>query len=536
MDSTGKASRIILAIYLSFILISQVLVIPNLGLLPAVLCAVAVTVISFLVSPLIIRLFSKGELKDEVHFKKISPRALKVIFYGLPLFVLLLYYFAYYPGGFTNDSLAQFNEYFYATYTDWHPALHTLFAFTLPLKLTHGWIGSVVLFQVLLFAASLGYCFDTIYTYAGRNYVIGSMIYILANPLLAISVNPWKDTSFAIGTLLLMTFALRVYASRGKWLTKPINIVLFVVVIVFTTIFRHNGILFTVPLLLAVLLQLSRKRAICILLASVVLFGVVKGPLYALFDVRKAEQRRQIETMGLPLTVIGAAVTYTPQVLDADILEFAYKIAPAEIWEGYYELGNINVIKWGTLDNIDDYVDIDAVDEYEASKIIDMMLRCFKESPSVCISSLIKLTEGVYTVTDKHYVEIVPYIDDNYFGIGVPGIGIDNYLGLDKPSTRTNVLTSAFYYQRLIVQKVLPHVFLFYGVAALLVVISVCSKCRLGKLKDWKKVLFAIPLLAYNFGTALLLTGSNDCPRYFYYTVLILPVLLVFFYRKEEKA
>lgn len=536
MDSTGKASRIILALYLSFILISQVLVIPNLGLVPVLIGVAAVTVISFLVSPLLIRLFSRINVSGDIRFKKIPPRAPKVIFYGAPLFVLALYYCAYYPGGFTNDSLAQFNEYFYSTYTDWHPALHTLFAFTLPLKLTHGWIGSVVLFQILVFAAALGYCFDTIYTYAGRNYLLGSMIYILANPLLAISVNPWKDTSFAIGTLLLMTFALRIFVSRGQWLTKPVNIVLFVVVFVFTTIFRHNAVLFSVPLLLAVFLQISRRKAMCILLAVAGLFAVVKGPLYMLFDVQKEQQRRQIETMGLPLTVIGAAVTYSPEVLDDDILEFAYKIAPANIWEGYYELGNINVIKWGTLDNIDDYVDIDVVDEYESSDILDMMLRCFKASPSVCISSFIKLTEGVYTVTDKHYVEIVPYIDDNYFGIGVPGIGIDNYLGIDKPSTRTNILTSAFFYQRLIVQKVLPHVFLYYGVAALIVVISVCSKLRLGKLKDWKKVLFAIPLLAYNFGTALLLTGSNDCPRYFYYTVLILPVLLVFFYRKEEKA
>ena len=49
-------------------------------------------------------------------------------------------------------------------------------------------------------------------------------------------------------------------------------------------------------------------------------------------------------------------------------------------------------------------------------------------------------------------------------------------------------------------------------------------------------ILFAIPLLAYDFGTALLLTGSNDSPRYFYFTVLILPVLLVFFYMNGKNT
>ncbi len=536
MESSNRVNRIILTIYLSFILISQIIAVPNINLPFLIIESLALIVIALLVSPVVIKYFSRFNVHEDQHFCKISARTLKFIFYGVPFFVLLLYYFAYYPGGFTNDSLAQFNEYFYSQYEDWHPALHTLFTFTLPLKLTHGWIGSVILFQIILFAAALGYGFDSIYKYAGRNYVLGSMIYILFNPLLCICVNPWKDTSFAIGALLLMTYALRIYVTKGDWFKKPLNMVLFLVVFVFTTIFRHNAILFTAPLLLALLFYISRKRTLCLILAVVALFAVIKGPLYSAVGVQKESQRRQIETMGLPLTVIGAAVTYTPEVLDEDILEFAYKIAPEQIWEDYYEMGNINIIKWGTVDNIDDMVDIDVVDEYESSEIIDMMLRCFKASPYVSLRSLVKLTEGVYTVTDSHYVEIVPYIDDNYFGIGVPGIGIDNYLGLNKPSTRSNIITTAFYYHWIMIKVLFPHVFLFYGVALLLVVISFCSKLRLGKLKDWKKVLFAVPLLAYNFGTALLLTGSNDCPRYFYYTVLVVPVLLVFFYRKEEKS
>jgi len=536
MNSDCKTNKIVLGLYLSFILISQIIADPKMCGSYLVIGAVILVAVSFFVSPYIIKFFSGLSVQDKPHIERFSPVKLRLIFYGIPFFILLMYYFAYYPGGFINDSLAQFYQYFYSDYNDWHPVLHTLLAFTLPLKLTHGWIGSIILFQILIMTAALGYSFETIHEYAGKAYVIGSMVYVLCNPLLAISVNAWKDTSFAIGTLLLMTFALRIVGSKGEWMRKPVNMALFVGVIVFTTLLRHNAVLFTVPLLLAVFFQVSRKRFLCLLVACAALFALIKGPLYSAVGVERHTERRQIETVGLPLNVIGAAVTYTPDALDRDILDFAYGIAPAEIWEEYYELGNINIIKWGTQNNIDDYVDIDYVDEYSVSEILDMMMRCFKASPDVCARSLVKLTEGVYTVTDDHFVLIEPYIDENYFGIGVPGIGIDNYLGLNKPSTRGNVLTSFFYGTRYFVKQFCPHVFLYYGVAVLAVIITVCSKTRLGKLKDWKVILFAIPLLAYDFGTALLLTGSNDSPRYFYFTVLILPVLLVFFYMNGKNT
>lgn len=534
MDSDNRINRIVLALYLSFILISQIIADPNLCDSYLVIGVIAVTVFSFTVSRYIIRFVSGLSFKDKPHFDKLTPVKLKILFYGLPLFIMLLYYFAYYPGGFINDSLSQFYQYFYGEYSDWHPAFHTLFAFTLPLKLTGGWIGSIVLFQVLIMAAAVGYTLETIHEYAGKVYAIGCMIYILCNPLLAICVNPWKDTSFAIGTMLLMAFSLRIFITQGAWLVKPVNSVLFVVCMVFTTLFRHNAILFTIPLLVALLFCIPPKRFICLLMACICLFAVVKGPLYSAAEVERRTGRRQTETMGLPLNVIGAAVANTPELLDQDILDFAYGIAPPEIWEEYYEPGNLNIIKWGTQDDMDEYVDMDYADGYEASEIIDMMFRAFKASPYVCSRSLVKLTEGIYTVTDDHYVLIEPYIDWNYFGIGVPGIGIDNYIGLNKPATYSNMLTSFFYGTRLLVRQFCPHIFLYYGVAILAVIVSICSKLSLRRLKDWKVILFALPLLAYDFGTSLLLTGSNDSPRYFYCTVLIVPVLLIFFYINDS--
>ena len=535
MAADSKLNRTVLALYLSLILISQIFVSVSLCLSYLIVGSILVITFSFIVSPFILKFFSKLNINDEKHFK-MSARKQKLMFYGIPFLIMLVYYFTYYPGGFIHDTLAQYGQYTTGVYYDWHPALHTFFAFILPLKLTGGWVGSIVLFQILVMTASLGYFFDTIHEYAGKLYVILSMVYILVNPLFAICVNPWKDTTFAVGAMLLMTFALRIYMTSGEWIKKPVHIVVFVIVFVATTIFRHNGILFTAPLMLALLFQMSKKRFVCLVLACIALFGVIKGPFYTAMGVERQTERRMSEMIGVPLNVICSAVTYTPELVDQDILDFAYEIAPHRIWGNYYEYGNINIIKWNNEDEVNKVVNFDIVDNYEVTDILGMMFRCFRESPYVCGRSFVKLTESVYTITDDHYAEIVPYIDDNWFKIGDMGVGIHNYLGLDKPATTENAMTIFFFTIRGFVKDYCPHLFLYYGVAVLLVIISVCSKSRLGKLKDWKKILFAIPLLAYNFGTALLMSGYNDGPRYFYITVLVVPILLIFFYRKEVKT
>ena len=42
-------------------------------------------------------------------------------------------------------------------------------------------------------------------------------------------------------------------------------------------------------------------------------------------------------------------------------------------------------------------------------------------------------------------------------------------------------------------------------------------------------------MFCYNYGTTLLLTGVDDAARFFYYTYLIAPLLLVFIFKKEER-
>ena len=510
--SEKRINSVLLALYLTFVLLCQVLV---WGIFNTDYYGFALRlclVVSLLLSPLIIRFVSPIYINDSP-FERITGKKLTLFFYLTPLVVFLFFYLIYFPGSFSPDTYNQYAQITSGRYNDWHPVLHTLFAFFIPLKATNGWVGSISLFQIIVFAIALGYSFSSVYKYTGKKYIVGFMIYTLCNPLICISIIPWKDVTFAIGALLLMTFSLNTIETKGLWIKKPLNFIVFSIIFVCTTIIRHNAVLFTAPLLVALFFQIPWKRFLVLTLSGIVLFVAIKGPLYSYLDVEKPDHR-QVETLGLPMTIIGAAVTGQPDQLDEDVLEFAYNLAPKNVWEQNYVLGNFNSIK--------SLCDLEVIEQYGTKRILEMTMRCIKSQPEICIKSLIKTTEAVYTVTDPHYVGVEPAIGDNSYGIE-----------MKKRGANFRLLFTAYRY---FITIVAPHLFLFYGVVALVVMVSILAKCNLGVFHDWKKIFFAVPLFSYNFGSALLLTGYDDSPRFFYYTVLIVPVILVLFYKMEESA
>ena len=514
-EKSDKTNSILLFLYFAFVLIAQIVVCSNGSRSYLVIGSGIAISIALIVSPYIIRYFSNlcliGQQSSEAHNKIGWP-----LLFVISLLVFLLYYVAYYPGCFSWDSLSQYREATANRFGDWHPAIHTLFVFKFPLTLTGGWIGSIVLFQILCFSIALGYSFRSIYEIAGRNYLIGSMVFILCNPLTGnIAMYPWKDVAFGIGALLLMTFALNTFLSEGVWIKKPLNIIVFVGVFVLTTLFRHNAILFTFPLFIAVAFQVSSKRLLLLMTVTIVgLLFIIKGPIYSVFDVHSPGFRR-VEMLGLPMTVIGAAVTTSPEKLDKEVLEFAYKVTPRNVWEKYYSFGSFNSVKFGRG------IDWGVIEKYGFAKIIKMTVSCFKRVPFTCIRSMAKLTEGTYSLTgtDPYPIVIEPQIKKDSIVKSFP-----------RP---TLFLRKALSGYSAFVKDFLPHVFMFYGVMHFLIITSILATRRLNCFQDWKRILFILPIFSFNYGTSLLLTGNNDSPRFFYYTVLVLPIVLLFCYWKD---
>lgn len=513
----GGLNGVLLIIYTFLICLSGVLTRDLISLSYILTATIIIGVMCFLICPLILRFLAKVKLTSPAPVKNCSARI--KICNGLSAFVFtfiwfLCLYIIYYPGSFSPDSWSQYTQAITNEYNDWHPVLHTLLAFKLPLSLTGGWIGSVVLFQILVLSAVLGYSFCVIRKYAGTKFTAICVAFVLLNPQLQVfALYPWKDTAFVICTILLLTFGLQIYLTKGEWVRRPVNTVGFVIAVVFTTLIRHNAVLFTIPFALAILLCVTKKKGLILAVSAIVLFAGIKFPFYSVLNVEDPDQR-QVETLGLPMTVIGTVVSQNPGSLDEETREFAYRVAPKEVWEEMFRDGSYNSVKWNVK------TDNSVIEEYGRAKVISMMLRCFKSSPRQALRGLIKLTEGVYSVTASSCTAMIPHIADNDYGITQTGIG-----------SLQNLCCGYFFSAT----EILGYAFAYLGVMHLLLIASVLSKCKLSRRADWKRILFILPVFAYNFGTSLLLTGAEDIQRFFMYTFPVTPLLLLFIFHQNNE-
>ena len=476
------------------------------GLMPFLIPLLALLLI--LICPRILRLAARIRLPEGSGLKGRLEGSvvIKILLYILPFFSFMLYYAAFCPGAFPADPLNQLGQAFSGQYSDWHPVIHTLIAFKLPLALSGGWIGSIVLLQILALSAALGYSFNVILKHTGIKFTFIFLLITLLNPQTSyILMYPIKDNAFACGAILLLAFSLQIFFSKGEWIRKNLNLIILIITAVFTSLVRHNAPLFTIPLFIAIFFYISRKRSIIILVSTVLLCLIIKGPFYSLLGVEKPD-KRQVEVLGLPMTVIGGAVRYAPEELDDEILEFAYKVAPEEVWQDYH-YGAFNPVKFSC--------DQDVIEEYGTLKVVTMMFGCFREAPLESWTALIKLTDPVYTLTDNYNANtpyIPPVISRNDYGIECTG---NNDLQL--------ILNG---YESL-AAKFLPHVFMMVSTMHLLLITLALSRFRLAKTGDWKRIIFIIPVLAYNFGTTLLLTSYVDAIRFFSYTYYLMPMLIL---------
>ena len=397
--------------------------------------------------------------------------------------VLFVMYLIFYPGGFSPDNVSQYAQASgQINYNDWHPVLHTLIFYTLPLKITGGWIGSIVLFQIIIFSSAFAYTICVLAEYGNIKYAKLITIYTLISPAsLGFLLFPMKDSAFAIASMLLMTFTARIYFSRGEWINSTKHIILFAVILAAATIFRHNAILFTLPLLFCVIFYARKFRRVLLPVIFIALVLFVKMPLYSSLNVEKPGYR-QFETLGIPIAVIAEAADKTPERLDDDIVAFAQNL------------------------------DKDKVEEMGYARILEMSMRCVKASPMVCLKKVLDVTDMVYGIAGIFIGGNVPYIRENSYGLDMKGISF---------------LQRLYWCYSYGTMLLLKHIFWHLGVLHLALIVMFLAKASL------RKLFILLPMFIYNFGTMLLL--KIDDFRFFYYSLLIAPLLILILLQEDRK-
>ena len=192
---------LILFLYTAFLMAAQVFRTTERSAVSTLVIGLAVLLVTAVLGPVVLRLLSgcnacPREQQETPVLKRVLVNG---CFYLIPLAVFLFYFIACYPGGWSDDSFNQYTQAIQNQYSDWHPALHTLLAFKLPLTLTGGWVGSVVLLQTLCFCGAIGYACQVIRKHFGVLPAVLAMVWILLNPMVMMTaMHPWKDVGFAI--------------------------------------------------------------------------------------------------------------------------------------------------------------------------------------------------------------------------------------------------------------------------------------------------------------------------------------------------
>lgn len=432
-----------------------------------------------------------------------------VLFFFLNFTVLLIWFLAYYPGAFSNDSINQYEQAVSGYYSDWHPFLHTLIFFTIPLKVT-GRAFSIVLLQMVYLVIALAYMEISVYQYFGIRIALIVNAIIIFNPYIcSIVMFPWKDVGFSIIALVIAVSVFNIYCSNSEWIKNKGHLVILAVALVVCTLFRHNAILYTLFVIISLWSFCGKKTGIKLTIITVALLLFVKGPTYNFFGVIQPDKRHS-ETMGVPMTIMANVAKEGSNNLSEETKTFIYQIATQEEYNEKYSTGNFNSIKW-------DVADTSIVDETNVLKILSMTAECIIKNPESSMKALFMLTDMVYSLDGEIKGEVTPYISDNNFGIEYKG--------------NTEIATLLEDYSWIFNNSPLKYL-RYIGTTVILMLAFILGRCSFSRKADLKKILLCIPILVYDFGTMLLLTGPDS--RFFFVNFLVYPLVLILMLDKSR--
>ena len=425
-------------------------------------------------------------------------------YFGFSLIPLVLLWSLYFPGLTSPDTISQLQQVQTLQFNDWHPVAHTLLIWFSTLLIKQYWFA--LLMQNVALAFAVAYLGTTLDSWGFPRWVSrASMAIILINPSTwNIMQYAWKDCAFAIFMLFFAVHLINIFLSDGKWLGSWQHVVYFLISFTGASLMRHNGIFATLPILpvLFFLYLKSWKRILAIGLLCISLLALIKGPAYQLLKVETDPTQTYVESVGVPMTIMAAIIADAPENLPPDVKAFLNQIATDEKWQQYYRLGDWNSVKF-KVDSAK------VIASQSPQSFLDMTIRTILSSPGVALNATVALTDMVWDP-----FATVDWAEIEDFRIGTSP--------RDLAKNEVRFLSSVSTYG--------PLGSLFWCTGTFILLMLSAALINMPR-SGCKVLLLIVPMLAYNLGTMLLLSGADH--RFFYYNALIfLPIVLVLFSRK----
>lgn len=503
-DCAGhRVGAVILDLYVLFACLSSIYLYVTRNKLKLVLILLVLTVLLYFVSHAILFLIRRIPVKNIKATKKEFLTTF-ILYTVLSLMILGIWFISSAPGSYQDDNIAQFGQAIKNSYDNWHPVWHTLVCFKLPLMMT-GSADSVVLFQIIMFSLVMGYMCATVRYHQGPVWTAGVFFFIMLNPYTGYSLMwPNKDNGFAICALFASVELFRIVKEGREIEYGPVRCGILGFILATATLFRYNGILFTGMFIVILVFFLKPRKWVVTLAVFIASYALVQGPLVKVIDA-DIKDTELIQIVGMPMSIIGNVTKETPELLDEETRDFVYNIAPADVWETRYMRGNFNLMKYGGIYNPD------TIENSDFFTISAMALRCAIVSPQAALESFFSLTDFVYgfDTQDKADIDICKrFILDNDLGI--------TYHGSEKLASVLDL-----YYK--VVKLSGLNIFRKLGFMIFMIIAVLLAKTSLSSKDKRRMILVAIPILIYDLGTMMLLSGHDS--RFFFLNFTICPLV-----------
>lgn len=422
---------------------------------------------------------------------------------------LMVYYYAYFPGSFDWDNLDQWWQIQNHQYDTWHPVFHTLIIALFSKIVNH--YGFAVFMQLLLYSLICGYL---IYTMAKWRFPKWALFltefFLAANPQThRILLFMWKDSMLTLFMLLFTVYLLNTCLSGGAWLKKKRNLAVWILVLISISMVRHNSILFTIPFLVMAILFFKeiRKESVISLVLMLAGMMIIKYPVYDLVGASRPEQT-YVETVGVPMTILCNIHEAAPESLSPEAAEFLSSIGPEKRWQ-IYEMGNYNSFKFVTNANA-------VISETGPGEFLKFTARTIGNAPGLSIQALYQVTRMVWDVRGdtQWHADLEFQLRENEWGFAY----VENRAGMRE------VLND---FDEWVMDSPVDMLFSYNGLHLLALILCMLF-VFVKKGKGWKAMTITLPLLAYSFGTMLLLCGPTY--RFFHFnSVIFVPLCLLMF-------
>ena len=451
-----------------------------------------------------IETFSPSLSKDKIFF---SDSVFFFVVFTIVFVFQLLYWSAYYPGGFNLDAYGQWDQvHGNMKLNNWHPVFTTCCYWLLTRIYDN--FAFCIFVQLFVFSISISYLLLVLFRLkisALKLFLIA--IYISVNPAIGLNnICLYKDVPFSIALIWMLVILFKIYISKGEWLRSTLNVCGILLTMLSITLIRHNGLFLVIPIWVGLLLffKKHRKTVLGIISLYTVVFVIIQGPVYSFFSVEKHSNIIG-ETVGIPMAVMANNFVTDVENTPRDVQVFLLNIASEEEWKANYVLGEWDSCKW-------EFGGIDLFQGEGIEKFIKLTIASIFASPETAYDSIRENTRVVWQIFGNVEWDTWVYVEENDFGISI------NYNDKCKKIVEGILDVSLSIIGTFFCWNIgVPNILLL--LLTLYVVIR----------KEYEKQIFLWPIVSYNLLTMLLLCGPSH--RYFYFNNMLLFPIIIFIVR-----